>query len=262
MKKHLFAIAAFVAFAATGSATVATFQDNTFPPSENGIMPSNLQLVSTGGTGGSAVVKSFSAAGLTSDHTGGDGYVLEISTPTGSGSWSFLVPAGYNSVSVAQQRVTCWIYVNLAGMTEEKSYGLFADMTAVNSYPTGYFGAAATASSSWGGWAPTNSTPFLLARPTGSTSWTQISTNSGYTVADGWHLMTLTYQGGTLTSTLDGTQVCTGASTAVASGWYSFGVYVDPGNAGSKIIIDNFKMENLNAPDYSVSAATDWNALQ
>ncbi len=252
--KRVLSIVAFIAVASMAMGAT-TIQENTFSPSENGTLPGDLKLVNGFVSG---TVMSLADAGVSTDHTNGDGYVLKCVNQTGY--WGYVAPTTLYSTQENQQ-VSAWIYVDMSDAgSSEKSYAIFAAQPTACENRKGYMFCFGAVNSSWSGWTPTDRCPFILYRALTSTTWTQLYTASTYTISDGWHYCLVQVKDGLVSQFIDNTCIATVGNTVYPAGSYAIGMYTD---AGTNFVIDNLKFESLvETPSGGPSAAMDWDALK
>jgi hypothetical protein len=189
------------------------------------------------------------------DHTGGDGYALQVGDIGGGGyNWAW-------ETTVATQtdcKASAWVYIDWTGITLERDYMIVLRMQ-TNRDPQiapsrqAYF-FLVTANSSWSGLlaAPTNFKPFLMKKVGTTDPHTMIGTEGTSDVTTGWHKMAVQIKGTELKGFIDDVLVCSGTDSAYASGYCAIGFY-DDNAIDTAAAWDNFVYENT--PFTSVN---DW----
>lgn len=253
MKKSLlvFAIAfSFMTFAAYGQVIL----QEDFTSSDVGTLPSTLDAEWDPNV--DVIVVTTATAGVT-DHTGGDGHVLQVAD-IGAAGYNFCFPISYQTDAEADCAVEALAYIDFGTATGERDYGLFLRTgpdAGGGVYPAreGYW-LFVTANSSWGSYVPTNGHAFILKRSGGA--WVQIGSEGATEYADGWHTLRLEAEGTEIRGYVDGNLEVTGTDSEYTDGTAGIVFYevTDVNYAG---IFDNFLWTN----DFYTSVE-NWDLMQ
>lgn len=232
---------AFVLIATSGFCAVIQQED--FTSAQNGTLPATLDAEWDAGI--DVIVTDLATMGISSDHTGGDGYVLRLAD-LGDAYWDFCFPANYQTISYPDSAAEAWVYFDFEGISAERDFGLYirsAPDSGGGVYPlrAGYW-LFVTANSSWSGYTPTDYRAFILRY--NGTSWVQIGSEGTADYTTGWHTLRIEAIGSEIKGYVDGNLEVSGTDTEFATGFAGMVYYNDPGNGADEAgAFDNFLWE-------------------
>jgi hypothetical protein len=195
VKGKKFGILVLVFLVMSSFCFAVVLQQEDFTSGENGTKPAGLKGEWDDTTDITVIPIASANPAVAADHTGGDGYVLQVGD-LGSGGYNFAWPSSYTPQTYSE--VECWVYFNFdGGITLERDYILIihGSEDGTGSYYSngrkGYW-LLVTMNSSWGTYVPPDKTPFLLKRATDDSGWVIPVLDEGTGTYDtGWHKMRL-----------------------------------------------------------------------
>ncbi|MBN1475788.1 hypothetical protein JXA47_03445 [Candidatus Sumerlaeota bacterium] len=219
-----------------------------FASGDNGTLPTSL----TGewDPGVDLIVQDLATLGIPADHTGGDGYALQVAD-LGEGGYNFVYPASTANDTTTDQTISSWIYYDSTlNSGNETDWGVFVR----SSVRPAFYGDGTgdsreaywflvTHDSSWGSYVPTDAHAFILKRSGGA--WVQLGSEGTTALSDGWHEMTLTAEGSTISGYIDGVLEVQATDTDFTAGYAGLVAYLGS-NTTDVIVHDNF---TWTAPD-------------
>ncbi len=264
MAKRIATILLFLGVTSFASAAILLQED--FTPAQDGTLPTTLSASFDPGVDVKVTALSNILPTPVGDHTGGDGYALQVGDlGTGGGGYNWAFPSDASGITAeANCKISAWIYIDWANMDatpQERDYMLMLrlqngrDPQAVSPTRNAYW-FLVTANSSWSGISPNppNYKAFIMKRV--NTTQTKLSAYSTADVATGWHLFSFEAVGSTLKGYIDGALVAEATDTdpnGYTSGNAAFGYYDDNGATTYSAAFDNVVYETVEETD-----VTDW----
>ncbi len=235
----------------------AVIQQEDFTSGDNGTLPASLDAEWDAGV--DVIVTDLTSLGVPSDHTGGDGYALQLGD-LGAYGYNFAFTANFATDSYADNAVEAWVYFDFAGSTGERDYGLFIRCTpdpTPDASGKAVYGARAaywflvSVNSSWSGYAPPDYRPFLLKGvDVYADGWeTPVPLAEGTSdYTDGWHKLRLEAVGTTIKGYVDDVLEVEVTDTTHATGCAGMMFYNASANDDEGGAFDNFLWETSVAP--------------
>ncbi len=222
----------------------------TFTAAQNGTIPVSMTSDWDASVPDVKVVP-LATAGVPSDHTNGDGYVLQVAD-VGSGGWNFAYNSNYTTNNAADSKTEAWVYLNFDTATTERSYAVFvrgAEGTAhtygaqaIYNECYGYW-LLVTKFSSWGTFYPPDYKAFILKKISGN--WVQIGSTGTGTYNTGWHKMKITASGNQIKGYVDDNLEVSATDDTYATGFGGVGYYEGGDDVNAVGAFDNFVWEQM-----------------